>query len=125
MTDTTELAVATPAQEIAIRQIFDRVTIWHGDLTAPQLAMAAGWTYDNYSTLPPEQHSGDWWWSHPKLTSRDKLFREADQLVSAMQLAKSMTYDEFRATVQTGSGCLMVRWQGMWLGVELDGYTHS
>jgi hypothetical protein len=21
--------------------------------------------------------------------------------------------------------CIMVRWSGMWLGIELDGYTHS
>lgn len=24
-----------------------------------------------------------------------------------------------------GSGCVMVPWKGMWLGIETDGYTHS
>lgn len=38
------------------------------------------------------------------------------------------TYREFRKTVQPyydGSGCVMVKWCGMWLGIETDGYTHS
>ena len=36
-----------------------------------------------------------------------------------------LTYREFRATVQQGFDCIMVPWAGMWLGVEVDGYTHS
>jgi hypothetical protein len=24
-----------------------------------------------------------------------------------------------------GSGCIMLPWKGMWLGIEKDGYTHS
>ena len=32
---------------------------------------------------------------------------------------------QFRATVQAGYDCVMVQWSGMWLGIELDGYTHS
>jgi len=24
-----------------------------------------------------------------------------------------------------GSGCVMLHWKGMWLGIEKDGYTHS
>jgi len=36
-----------------------------------------------------------------------------------------MTYRQFRATVQPGPGCVLVRWSGMWLGIEPDGYTHS
>lgn len=35
------------------------------------------------------------------------------------------TYREFRKTAQPGSGCIMVAWCGMWLGIEPDGYTHS
>ena len=34
-------------------------------------------------------------------------------------------YRRFRRTVQPGPGCVMVRWQGMWLGIEEDGYVHS
>jgi hypothetical protein len=35
------------------------------------------------------------------------------------------TFLAFRRTVQVGPGCIMVRWAGMWLGIEPDGYTHS
>ena len=36
------------------------------------------------------------------------------------------TYLTFRRQqVSQGLGCLMVKWQGMWLGIEPDGYTHS
>lgn len=24
-----------------------------------------------------------------------------------------------------GTGCVMIEWRGMWLGIETDGYTHS
>lgn len=35
------------------------------------------------------------------------------------------TYRQFRRTVRIGSGCIMVPWCGMWLGIEPDGHTHS
>jgi hypothetical protein len=35
------------------------------------------------------------------------------------------SYRAFRRTVQPGPGCVMVRYAGMWLGIEPDGYTHS
>jgi hypothetical protein len=38
------------------------------------------------------------------------------------------TYREFRKSIQPcfdGSGCIMVPWSGMWLGIETDGYCHS
>lgn len=40
----------------------------------------------------------------------------------------SINYRRFRAQVQPyldKSGCVMVPWKGMWLGIETDGYTHS
>ncbi len=37
----------------------------------------------------------------------------------------SITYRRFRAQVQPGPGCVMLPWQGMWLGIEPDGHTHS
>lgn len=39
----------------------------------------------------------------------------------------SLQYRRFRKTVQPffGDSCVMVPWQGMWLGIETDGYTHS
>lgn len=39
--------------------------------------------------------------------------------------ATTLSYREFRRTVQGGPGCIMVKWAGMWLGIEPDGYTHS
>ena len=41
------------------------------------------------------------------------------------EYAQGMTYLQFRRTVLHGYDCLMVRWCGMWLGIEKDGYTHS
>ncbi len=38
---------------------------------------------------------------------------------------QGLTYRQFRATVLGGWDCIMVRWCGMWLGIEPDGYTHS
>ena len=38
------------------------------------------------------------------------------------------TYREFRKTVQPefcGHGAILVRWCGMTIGIETDGYTHS
>lgn len=38
------------------------------------------------------------------------------------------TYKEFRKTVQPCfdmSGCVMVHFGNIWLGIEKDGYTHS
>ena len=35
---------------------------------------------------------------------------------------------KFRARAQPlfdNSGCIMIHWAGMWLGIERDGYTHS
>ena len=36
-----------------------------------------------------------------------------------------LTYRQFRRQVRLGFGCIMLHWQGMWLGIEPDGYTHS
>jgi hypothetical protein len=39
-----------------------------------------------------------------------------------------LSYRQFRASIQPSFGCdgaVMVRWAGMWLGVERDGYTHA
>jgi hypothetical protein len=38
---------------------------------------------------------------------------------------QGMTYRDFRKTVVSSFDCVMVRWSGMWLGIESDGYTHS
>ncbi len=36
-----------------------------------------------------------------------------------------ISYLAFRRQVHPGSGCIMVKWCGMWLGIETNGYTHS
>lgn len=38
---------------------------------------------------------------------------------------RGISYRAFRKTVQGGSGCVMVQWCNMWIGIEPDGYTHS
>lgn len=38
------------------------------------------------------------------------------------------SYRQFRKTIEpeiAGHGAVMIHWQGMWLGIELDGHTHS
>jgi hypothetical protein len=42
-----------------------------------------------------------------------------------LQDNQSLSYLQFRRTVQPGWDCVMVKWCGMWLGIERDGYTHS
>lgn len=40
----------------------------------------------------------------------------------------SLPYRRFRSQVAPyfdNSGCVMVPWKGMWLGIETDGHTHS
>jgi hypothetical protein len=40
---------------------------------------------------------------------------------------QSMTYRQFRRTIVCANydDSVMVKWCGMWLGIEPDGYTHS
>lgn len=40
---------------------------------------------------------------------------------------KPKSYLQFRRTVQPslGKDCIMVKYCGMWLGIESDGYTHT
>ncbi len=42
-----------------------------------------------------------------------------------LQDNQNLSYLQFRRTVQPGWDCVMVKWCGMWLGIERDGYTHS
>ena len=38
---------------------------------------------------------------------------------------KPVSFLEFRRAVQSGYGCAMVQWCGMWIGIEFDGYSHT
>lgn len=44
-----------------------------------------------------------------------------------LRFDQGMSYRAFRRTVQPmiSDRCVMVKWCGMWLGIETDGYTHS
>lgn len=47
---------------------------------------------------------------------------------SNMVRVPSIQWRRFRARVQPycdNTGCVMIQWKGMWLGIEKDGYTHS
>lgn len=35
------------------------------------------------------------------------------------------SYREFRQRAVAGYDCIMFKWRGMFIGIELDGYTHS
>ena len=55
----------------------------------------------------------------------NKAQQRALKAVYGRDWNKPESYLAFRRTVQPGSGCVMVEWCGMWLGIETDGYTHS
>ena len=38
---------------------------------------------------------------------------------------QGLSYIQFRRSVVQTVDCIMVKWCGMWLGIESDGYTHS
>jgi hypothetical protein len=118
----------TKKQREAMKRVYDRCPIFAGDLTAPELAMKAGWRFIDVADLPPELKAKVTnpnmrvVWMHGKVTP---LYAEAADIVEHYGLAERLTYRKFRRTVQQGFDCLMVRWQGMWLGIETDGYVHS
>jgi hypothetical protein len=38
---------------------------------------------------------------------------------------QGMTFREFSESAVQWHNCIMVKWSGMWLGIETDGHTHS
>lgn len=60
--------------------------------------------------------------------SLKKVYHRAEQsyaLGPARDGFHFMGYRAFRRGVLPGPGCVMVKYAGMWLGIEPDGYTHS
>ena len=60
------------------------------------------------------------------ITTTKEQRRALGRVFSRVDLG--MTYREFRATIQPTFGCdgaVVVRWQGMWLCIERDGYCHT
>jgi len=56
-----------------------------------------------------------------------RLNKEQRQSLHRVWLRDSqgLSYLQFRRAVQPGWDCVMIKWCGMWLGIERDGYTHS
>ena len=61
-----------------------------------------------------------------KLTTQQKtaLKRVYDRTLTFDE-PSTLSYREFRRTVEPGWDCIMVPYGSMWLGIESDGYTHS
>lgn len=117
----------TKAQRQAIKRIFDRGPIY-GDKSSSQLAMDAGWRFVAVTDLPENLRAKvtnprmTHVWIHGKVTP---IYAESDDIVRDYRLAQPWTYRQFRKSVMAGWDCLVVRWAGMTLGIEKDGYTHS
>lgn len=95
--------VLTKAQRKALKAIYDRCPLWN--------------LYSEKDKLVPSKThvnpSGFTWgdaWNAPDIV---ELY------------GKPLTYRQFREDVVLARDCIMVRWLGMWLGIESDGYTHS
>jgi hypothetical protein len=60
--------------------------------------------------------------------TKDQAIALANRYFRAKMDKNGITYRAFRRTVQPTFGCdgaVAVQWQGMWLCIERDGYTHS
>jgi len=60
-------------------------------------------------------------------TKQRKALRAVFQRDTADPKDKVATFEEFLTPAfhHTVMNCVMVPWAGMWLGIELDGHTHS
>jgi hypothetical protein len=59
---------------------------------------------------------------------RVALKQKWDQLRAADIWHDKRSYRQFRKSVHGSfdkSGCIMVQWCGMWVGIERDGYAHT
>jgi hypothetical protein len=54
-----------------------------------------------------------------------KAQQKAVLKVYLRDIEEASSYLQFRRRVKRGRDCIMLQWKGMWLGIELDGYTHS
>lgn len=117
----------TKAQRKALKRIFDRGPIFK-DGSAQQIAMNAGWVFVKVSNLPEDRKS---WVTNPNIEyvwmhdNYPLMYNDAADIVEGEKLSERIGYRQFRKTVAHGYDCLMLMWQGMWLGIEKDGYTHS
>lgn len=121
------MQVITKDQRQAIKKIYMRTPLFK-DGAAAQIAMNAGWTFVKVTDLPQDlrvkvtNDNTHYVWLHGQYTP---LYEDATDIVRDYHLSPQISYKEFRKTVVNGFDCLMVAWQGMWLGIEKDGYVHS
>jgi len=60
-----------------------------------------------------------------EIYNREPLVSTQRGLRSPGAEEQPLTYRQFRREVHQGWSCILLHWQGMWLGIEKDGYTHS
>ena len=85
----------TRAQRTALKALYDRGPIFKGKFATVKLSDIA---------------------AHPHMS------------LTAVDYLPRWSYREFRATVQPlfdKSGCVLVQWKGMTVGIEPDGHTHT
>ena len=54
--------------------------------------------------------------------------RRRNTVTRQIERVPSIQWRRFRARVKPegyGSKCIMIHWQQMWVGIEIDGYTHT
>jgi hypothetical protein len=58
---------------------------------------------------------------------RESLYRVYSRPVDGTTRTDLRGYRSFRRLARHDElmGCVMIRWCGMWLGIETDGHTHS
>jgi len=119
----------TRAQRRAIKAIYDRYPIFVGGKTAQQIVYDAGWRYVAVTDLPfgdLRNKANDLGYSHVWVHGvYYPVYLDCTKIVEDYGLDTRITYRDFRKTVKQGFDCLMVRWCGMMLGIESDGYVHS
>ena len=61
-----------------------------------------------------------------KLTRQQKVaLQRVHERTKTFDTPSTLSYLQFRRTVQPGPGCIMVPYGRMWLGIEPNGLTHS
>ena len=60
-----------------------------------------------------------------RVFDRTPINASHEGIMKPSRMPFAISYRQFRSAVQPGYDCVMVRWCGMWLGIEPDGYTHS
>ena len=79
---------------------------------AQSAALERLWTRDQDTVASNRDYE------HEQATQLPERFTRASWPDKAVMLANVKSAHD-------GTGCVMIEWRGMWLGIETDGYTHS